>query len=169
VIHVLTVLPDGARMPVRPGETMLAASRRYGYLYTVGCREGGCAGCALQLVSGEVAYPKTVAQSVLSDQDRAGGVCLPCRAVPVTDVVIKLNRSDQLRRGPFSDRLAERDLRKAGLATGGPGVSATPTSNTDPATGRSTTGGRPRHRPRSGASHVRRQDRADPRRHHDLP
>lgn len=111
---VVTVLPDGARFPLRDGETVLAAARRYGYGLSVGCREGGCGGCALELVRGDVIYSKTVAQSVLSDQDRASGVCLPCRAVPVTDAVIRLNRTDRLGRGPFSDRLAARDLKKAG-------------------------------------------------------
>ncbi len=49
MIYVVTVLPDGTRVPVRPGETVLDASRRYGFSYTVGCREGGCGGCALEL------------------------------------------------------------------------------------------------------------------------
>ena len=68
---VVTVLPDSARFPVRDGETVLAAARRYGYGLPVGCREGGCGGCALELVRGEVVYHKTVARSVLSDRDRA--------------------------------------------------------------------------------------------------
>ena len=67
-----------------------------------------------QLVRGDVVYRKTVSQSVLPDQDRAKGVCLPCRAVPVTDAVIRLNRTDRLARGPYSDWLASRDLKKAG-------------------------------------------------------
>ena len=65
---VVTVLPDGARFPVHDGETVLAAARRYGYGLPVGCREGGCGVCAVELVRGEVSYHKTVAQSVLSDR-----------------------------------------------------------------------------------------------------
>lgn len=114
-LTVLTIQPDGTRLPVRTGETILEACRRYGFTYQVGCREGGCGVCAFELVTGHVNYVKTVAQSVLSDQARASGVCLPCRAVPVTDVVIRLNRRDRLGRLPYSDRLAERDLHKAGL------------------------------------------------------
>ena len=133
MINVLTVLPDGTRIPVRQGETMLGASRRYGFGYTVGCREGGCGGCALQLVAGNIVYEKTVAQSVLSDEDRAKGVCLPCRAVPTTDAVIRLNRTDRLRRGPFSDRLAERDLRKARCSTSGTEAALTESRGEGPA------------------------------------
>jgi CDP-4-dehydro-6-deoxyglucose reductase len=39
-------------------------------------------------VQGEVRYAQPIAASVLSDSDRADGLCLPCRAIPVTDVVI---------------------------------------------------------------------------------
>jgi ferredoxin-NADP reductase len=110
IVGVLTVLPDGVRMPVRRGETMLAACRRYGYSFRVGCREGGCGDCALALHSGQVTYALPIAESVLSRQDRANGVCLPCRAVPRGDATISLNRSDRLARSPFADRFAARDL-----------------------------------------------------------
>ncbi|WP_328361535.1 2Fe-2S iron-sulfur cluster-binding protein [Mycobacterium sp. NBC_00419] len=82
----------------RPGEPILGALCRRGYTYKFGCRRGGCGVCKVHLVSGEVAYPKTVAETVLPDSDRDGGVCLSCRAVPVTDVVIRLDAEDQLRR-----------------------------------------------------------------------
>ncbi|MDT0353792.1 PDR/VanB family oxidoreductase [Pseudonocardia charpentierae] len=146
MINVVTVLPDGTRIPAEPGETVLEAARRYGYGLNVGCREGGCGGCALELAAGIVTYPKTVAQSVLSDSDRVDGVCLPCRAVPTTDVVIKLNRVHRLGRGPFSDRLAQRALKKAGRALDGaepPVVGPTHRTADPPRRGR----------PRRGAEH----------------
>ncbi len=42
VIGILTVLPDGTRIPIREGETILDSCRRYGYSLRVGCKEGGC-------------------------------------------------------------------------------------------------------------------------------
>src|SRR6202022_1545413 len=42
----------------------------------------------------------------------------PCRAIPLTDATIKLNRTDRLGRGPFADRLAARDLNKLALGEG---------------------------------------------------
>lgn len=81
----------------RPNEPILGALCRRGYSYKFGCRRGGCGVCKVHLVSGQVDYPKAVAETVLSVADRRDGVCLSCRAVPVTDVVIRLSAGDRLR------------------------------------------------------------------------
>jgi ferredoxin len=109
---VLTILPEGTDLVVRKGETMFHALRRYGYALRAGCREGGCGVCIVEIVSGETFDLLPVAPTVLSDEDRAGGLCLPCRAVPTTDVVIRLDSTDSLRRSPYSDKLAAKDLAK---------------------------------------------------------
>ena len=135
IVGVLTILPDGVRLPLREGETMLAACRRYGYSFRVGCREGGCGDCALELRSGSATYRTPIAQSVLSDHDRANGVCLPCRAIASGDATIRLNRTDRLARSPFADKLANRDLTRFGLDKGkqpddnAPDLSPPPTSD----------------------------------------
>lgn len=90
------VQPDGIEVQARPGECILGALNRSGYGYRIGCRRGGCGICMVDLVSGEVEYPTTVSDSVLGDEDRHGGSCLSCRAIPVRAVVIRL-RNDQLR------------------------------------------------------------------------
>ncbi len=74
---------------------------RHGFTYRIGCRRGGCGFCKVNLLSGDVEYNKAVSPAVLSDTERADGVCLSCRAVPVTDVVIRLSSGDQLRRTFF--------------------------------------------------------------------
>jgi ferredoxin len=107
---VLTILPDERRLIVRGGETIFQALRRYGYALRSGCREGGCGICVLQLVSGETYDLLPVADTVLLDEDRERGKCLPCRAVPTTDVVIRHDPQDSLRRSPYSDKLAAKDL-----------------------------------------------------------
>ena len=94
----VTVLPDGVRIAATDGETVLAAMARAGLRYRIGCRRGGCGICKLQLVLGEVRYERTVAESVLSDDERVEGICLSCRAVPITNVVIELQEGDRLRR-----------------------------------------------------------------------
>jgi len=45
----------------------------------------------------ETSGSPAVAEAVLSVDERAGGVCLSCRAVPVTDVVVQLQDGDRLR------------------------------------------------------------------------
>jgi len=94
----VTVLPDGVRIGAADGETVLAALGRAGLRYRIGCRRGGCGICKLQLVLGEVRYERTIAESVLSDDEKVAGICLSCRAVPITNVIIELQEGDKLRR-----------------------------------------------------------------------
>ena len=90
--------PDGISASAGPDETMLGALGRAGLRYRVGCRRGGCGICKVQLVLGEVRYERPIAASVLTDDERADGVCLSCRAVPITNVVIELQEGDRLRK-----------------------------------------------------------------------
>jgi ferredoxin len=94
----VTVLPDDVRVSARDGETVLAALGRAGMRYRIGCKRGGCGICKLQLVLGEVRYEKTVAETVLSDDEKVEGICLSCRAVPITNVIVELQEGDKLRR-----------------------------------------------------------------------
>jgi ferredoxin len=94
----VTVLPDGVRVSAADGETVLAALGRAGMRYRIGCKRGGCGICKLQLVLGEVRYEKAVAESVLSDDEKVEGICLSCRAVPITNVIVELQEGDKLRR-----------------------------------------------------------------------
>ena len=94
----ITILPDGERVAAKPEETLLAALSRAGLGYRIGCRRGGCGVCKLHLLLGEVRYERVVADSVLSDEERIEGICLSCRAVPITNVVIELQEGDKLRR-----------------------------------------------------------------------
>lgn len=92
----IEVRPDGVRVTARAGETVLAALFRSGYGYRVGCRRGGCAMCKVDLVDGQVDYPAVIADTVLSEDERRGGTCLSCRAVPRGDVVVQL-RDERLK------------------------------------------------------------------------
>ena len=94
----VTILPDGVRVVAREGETLLRALARAGLRYRVGCRRGGCGICKVQLKLGEVRYERPIADSVLSDDERVEGLCLSCRAVPITNIVIELQEGDRLRR-----------------------------------------------------------------------
>jgi ferredoxin len=85
----VTVLPDGIRIPAADGETVLAALGRAG---------SRCGICKVQLIAGEVHYERPIADSVLSDDEKVEGICLSCRAVPITNVLIELQEGDRLRR-----------------------------------------------------------------------
>jgi ferredoxin len=94
----IIIMPDRERITLRAGETVLAALGRAGLRYRIGCRRGGCGICKLHLLLGEVRYERTIAGNVLSDDERVEGLCLSCRAVPITSVVIELQEGDKLRR-----------------------------------------------------------------------
>jgi len=94
----VTVLPDGVHLTARAEETLLSALSRAGLRYRVGCKRGGCGVCKVQLLLGEVQYERPIAASVLSDDERVEGICLSCRAVPLTNIVIELQEGDRLRR-----------------------------------------------------------------------
>ena len=96
----VTVLPDGVAVAVRPGETVLQAILRGGFRYPFACGRGRCAACKVQLVSGEVVYTQSVVRQVFSDEERAAGVCLACRALPVADLEIRLPEGDSFRSPP---------------------------------------------------------------------
>lgn len=92
----LTVVPNDVTVDVADDETILDALYRHGYAYRIGCRRGGCAICKVDLLEGEVEYNRPIADKVLTGEERDQGICLSCRAVPTTDVVISL-REDSLR------------------------------------------------------------------------
>jgi CDP-4-dehydro-6-deoxyglucose reductase len=94
----VTILPDGIEVTAADDETLLRALARAGLRYRVGCKRGGCGICKVALKLGEVRYERPVAPQVLSDDERVEGVCLSCRAVPLTNIVIELQEGDRLRR-----------------------------------------------------------------------
>ena len=93
----LTVTGSGVAIRVERGEAILAALARHGYSHRFGCHRGGCGVCKVEIVAGEVEYPTTVANTVLTGDERADGTCLTCRAVPVSDVEIRLRPEDKLK------------------------------------------------------------------------
>ena len=92
----VTVLPGAARIQAREDETVLRAALRSGLRYRWGCKRGGCGVCKVRLIVGEVRYERPIAATVLTAEERAAGVCLSCRAVPVTDLIIQLQEGDRL-------------------------------------------------------------------------
>lgn len=126
--YVMTFSPEGIRIPVLSGETILEASRRYGLSFRIGCREGGCGICKVKLLSGKIRYQKTVSESVISQNEQEQGIFLLCRAVPMSDINISLASSIHIVRAPFSEQFSERALKKTHLK------SLLPRSITDPQT-----------------------------------
>lgn len=115
----LTIHPTGEVIYLEPGETVLGGLYKAGYAYTVGCRRGGCAICKVDVHDGVFDYNRPVADSVISDEERADGTCLSCRAVPDSDLIIEM-RDDCLRLvNPFLRQINDKArLRADALAAG---------------------------------------------------
>ncbi|OXR43653.1 Ferredoxin-1 [Nocardia cerradoensis] len=94
---VVRILPAGIELAVEPGETVVDTIRRHGYRTRYSCRRGGCGACKAQLLAGTVHYRNPVAATVLSDSEQVTGACLPCRAIPDQNIVIRLSERDRLR------------------------------------------------------------------------
>ncbi len=109
----VTIHPTGEVIYLEPEETVLGGLYKAGYAYTVGCRRGGCAICKVDLRSGTVGYNRPIADDVLTEDERAVGVCLTCRAVPESDITIEM-RDECLRLvNTFLSQINERARRRA--------------------------------------------------------
>jgi CDP-4-dehydro-6-deoxyglucose reductase len=102
---VVTVSPTGEQILLEPGETILEGLYKAGYSYRIGCRRGGCGICKVDLLDGEVTYNRVVADTVLTDVERAAGTCLTCRAVPSGPITIALREETLRRVNPFLSML----------------------------------------------------------------
>jgi len=95
-VPTVTIDPTGEVIHLDPDETILAGLYKAGYAYLIGCRRGGCAICKVDALDGEFDYERPVADTVITDTERTDGTCLSCRAVPSTDITIRL-RGETLR------------------------------------------------------------------------
>ena len=82
VKHNITIENTGETYPCREEDNLLKAMehlRRKGI--PVGCRNGGCGVCKVQIVSGDYTTRK-MSRSVLSAEEEASDCVLACRAYP---------------------------------------------------------------------------------------
>ncbi len=69
---------------VETGETILSAALRQGVAYPHGCQSGNCGACKSHLIGGDVEL-SPYSEFALTEEERAGGLILACRAVPWED------------------------------------------------------------------------------------
>jgi len=74
----------GGAIAVDAGQTILEAALAEGVPYPHGCRSGNCGACKSALESGEVTLAP-YSDYALTDEERAAGLILACRAVPWSD------------------------------------------------------------------------------------
>lgn len=84
VTHSVTIHPGNHSLTSRDDETtLLELAEANGVPLESGCRSGQCGSCTLRLLAGQVDY-------TVADVDVAEGECLPCVAVPISEVVLEV-------------------------------------------------------------------------------
>src|SRR6267154_820136 len=80
---------------VPTGATILATALDAGISYPFGCQSGNCGACKSHLVKGEVMM-EGYSEFALSDEEKARGLILACRAVPWEDSEVAWLEEDDL-------------------------------------------------------------------------
>jgi len=80
---------------VEPGETVLDAALAQGVAYPHGCRSGNCGACKSRLQSGDIDLA-AYSEFALSDEERAAGLILACRAMPWSDAAVSWLETDEV-------------------------------------------------------------------------
>lgn len=88
-------LPQVGRIiPVNRDQTLLAAALAYGIDYPHSCRSGRCGACKSRLANGSVTLlPHT--RFSLTEEEKAAGLILACRAVLESDVTVMWGRGEE--------------------------------------------------------------------------
>ncbi|RDL47921.1 Ferredoxin--NAD(P)(+) reductase [Ensifer sp. M14] len=80
-------------LAVQVGQTILDAALKAGIPYPHGCRSGRCGACKSRLVEGEVELLQH-SRFALTDEEKADGLILACRALPITGTAVAWLGSD---------------------------------------------------------------------------
>lgn len=109
----VTIHPTGEVIYLDADETVLSGLYKAGYAYTIGCRRGGCGICKVDCRDGEFTYNRPIADTVITDEERADGTCLSCRAVPDGDVTIEMRDGNVRLVNPFLRQINDKARQRA--------------------------------------------------------
>ena len=93
--HKVRLVQADRTIEVPMGSTILSAALDAGISYPFGCQSGNCGACKSTLLRGEVAM-EGYSEFALSDEERARGLILACRAVPGEDSEVAWAEAEDL-------------------------------------------------------------------------
>ena len=96
----VTIREHRGSIAVEPGATILEAALAAGVPYPHGCRSGNCGACKSVLESGEVELAP-YSDYALTEEERAQGLILACRAVPWSDATVAWLETDEVAAHPI--------------------------------------------------------------------
>ena len=91
----VSIAQAGRTIEVPTGATILEAALDAGIGYPFGCQSGNCGACKSHLVKGEVTM-EGYSEFALSDDEKARGLILACRAVPSAESEVAWLEEDDL-------------------------------------------------------------------------
>lgn len=114
---------EGEELVWHPGESLVATLMaqyfgRRGRGAFMGCREGGCGACKLELLEGVVAMRPNYSKDVLEDEERESGRFLACRARPITDISVRFVPRRNVFFELYGRRLREKERAAVGEGSG---------------------------------------------------
>jgi len=125
----ITIRQHGGPIKVEPGETILEAALAQGVPYPHGCRSGNCGACKSVLEAGEVDLAP-YSDYALTDEERAQGLILACRATPWSHGAVSWLETDEVVAHPLRQLIGRvialedltHDIKRVRLAivSGGP-------------------------------------------------
>ena len=118
-------------LSVADGQTILDAALAQGFDYPCGCQSGNCGACKSRLLSGRVEHAP-FSEFALMEEEKAAGLILACRAMPLGDCEVAWVEADDTAMHPRREMTcrvvgiedATHDIKIVRLAieTGGPFV-----------------------------------------------
>lgn len=93
--HKVRIVQANRTIEVPLGGTILSAALDAGISYPFGCQSGNCGACKSTLVRGEVAM-EGYSEFALSDEEKARGLILACRAEPHEDSEVAWAEAEDL-------------------------------------------------------------------------
>ncbi|MGF6177599.1 2Fe-2S iron-sulfur cluster-binding protein [Ensifer sp. 4252] len=90
---LVDIRPVGTSLEVQVGQTILDAALAAGIAYPHGCKSGRCGACKSRLIGGEVELFQH-SPFALTDEEKADGLILACRALPLTATAVAWLGSD---------------------------------------------------------------------------
>ncbi len=109
----VAIRQHGGSIPVEDGQTILEAALAQGVPYPHGCRSGNCGACKSRLESGEIVLAP-YSEYALTEEERAQGLILACRAMPLSEAAVAWLDVDEVAMHPMR-RLACRVVELADM------------------------------------------------------
>lgn len=88
-VPIVTIVTTGEEFGCLAGRSVLVAMEQQGRRgIQVGCRNGGCGVCRVQVLSGTFLARK-MSKAFVSEDDLANGIVLSCRIFPESDLTVR--------------------------------------------------------------------------------